>query len=136
MATLFETDAEPSAPPDWLKQALKDMGQHPATVERMTAREAAAVRDKILKARATGQARQSSPTVGEKPYREPDNHGASPAERAQIRVELAADLEAYAAGTINAWELYRVIRGSSYVLTTAELVELGRALVAILERQL
>jgi hypothetical protein len=59
--------------------------------------------------------------------------GFSALEREVVRATLAAELEAHAAGQLPWDELYRLMRGSLCVLTSAELVRFGKGLVKLLE---
>lgn len=63
---------------------------------------------------------------------EPHVNGATLPERLAARATLREDLAGYADGTVNADELYRVLRGSLYVLTAGELTRVGESLLRIL----
>ena len=60
------------------------------------------------------------------PLKEPQRPGASWVERWQVQEELAELLGFQAGGSVSEEELFRFVRGSLYVLTTDELLAVGR----------
>jgi hypothetical protein len=67
-------------------------------------------------------------------YREPFKlQGATLPERADVRATLAKDVKDWHTGEITEDELYRAVRGSSYVLTGPELAAVARRIVELLE---
>jgi hypothetical protein len=64
---------------------------------------------------------------------EPVAPGASALERWMVRDTLTKEVAAYQAGELPADELFRLLRGSLYVLTNAELVRVAKGLLLLLE---
>lgn len=148
-ATLFDTADQPAAdapvaragepfvPAEpWLVEELvRDWGVNPETAAGYSLRQAFAVRARLSQARALADGGKPS-KAPELPAPAAEPHALPPRPGRLVReigaVELAATLADFEAGAATEDELYRFIRGTLYLLSAAELVRVGKGLIALL----